>query len=108
VNSEFFIMMKLGRPTSILSAGALGTVANPVNRAQVYRVELAGGVSKPLRARGILPYRRRPRRPAKQRLRRTYVQGSRTITGEHRKYIPAAGAYSGIVPHHPFRPWDQD
>ena len=23
-------------------------------------------------------------------------------------YIPAAGAYAGIVPDHPFRPWDQD
>jgi phosphate-selective porin OprO/OprP len=31
-----------------------------------------------------------------------YAEASWTLTGESRRYIPAAGAYSGIVPAHPF------
>jgi phosphate-selective porin OprO and OprP len=31
-----------------------------------------------------------------------YTEASWTITGESRKYIPATGAYSAIVPDHPF------
>jgi phosphate-selective porin OprO and OprP len=31
-----------------------------------------------------------------------YLEGSVTLTGEHREYIPATGAYSGIIPTHPF------
>ncbi len=34
-----------------------------------------------------------------------YVEGSWTISGEHRKYNPATGAYAGIVPDRPFEPW---
>ena len=34
-----------------------------------------------------------------------YIEGSWTLTGEHRKYNPAAGAYLGIVPDEPFSPW---
>jgi phosphate-selective porin OprO/OprP len=31
-----------------------------------------------------------------------YLEGGWTLTGEHRNYIPATGAYSGIIPDHPF------
>ncbi len=30
-----------------------------------------------------------------------YAEGSWTVTGEHRRYIPTTGAYSGIRPDHP-------
>ncbi len=31
-----------------------------------------------------------------------YIEASYTLTGEHRKYNPSAGAYGSIVPLHPF------
>jgi phosphate-selective porin OprO/OprP len=31
-----------------------------------------------------------------------YLEGSVTVTGEHRNYLPGTGAYSGIIPTHPF------
>ncbi len=95
-------------PTSILSTGALGTAANPVNGAQVYGAELAGGWNSLFAQaeyyhidvdRAGLP---------SNGFDGAYVEGSWTITGEHRKYLPATGAYSAIVPDHPFRPWNQD
>ena len=94
--------------TSILSTGALGTAANPVNGAQVYGAELAGGWNSLF---GQAEYYHidvdRDGLPSNG-FDGAYVQGSWTITGEHRKYIPATGAYSAIIPDHPFRPWDQD
>jgi phosphate-selective porin OprO/OprP len=95
-------------PTSILSTGALGTAANPVNGAQVYGVELAGGYDSLFAQseyyhidvdRAGLPT---------NGFDGAYVQGSWTITGEHRIYLPATGAYSAIIPDHPFKPWSQD
>jgi phosphate-selective porin OprO/OprP len=95
-------------PTSILSTGALGTAANPVTGAAVYGAELAGGYNSLFAQaeyyhididRAGLP---------SNGFDGAYVEGSWTITGEQRKYIPATGAYSSIVPDHPFRPWDQN
>ncbi len=31
-----------------------------------------------------------------------YAEASWTVTGESRRYIPSTGAYSGIIPNHPF------
>jgi phosphate-selective porin OprO/OprP len=31
-----------------------------------------------------------------------YIQASYTVTGEHRKYNPGCGCYTGISPAHPF------
>ncbi|HVH80266.1 MAG TPA: porin [Stellaceae bacterium] len=95
-------------PTVILSTGALGTAANPVTGAAVYGAELAGGYESLFAQaeyyhididRAGLP---------SNGFDGAYIEGSWTFTGEHRNYLPAAGAYSGIIPDHPFRPWTED
>jgi phosphate-selective porin OprO and OprP len=95
-------------PTAILSTGALGTAANPVTGAAVYGAELAGGYDSLFAQaeyyhidvdRAGLPT---------NGFDGAYVEGSWTFTGEHRNYLPATGAYSGIIPDHPFRPWGDD
>ena len=95
-------------PTAILSTGALGTPANPVTGAAVYGVELAGGWES-FFAQGEYYHVDVDRSHLSSNgFDGGYVQASWTITGEHRKYIPAAGAYSGIIPDHPFSPWGDD
>src|SRR5262249_23435226 len=37
-----------------------------------------------------------------------YVEGSWTLTGEHRRYNPERGAYFSIIPARPFSPWDDE
>jgi len=95
-------------PTAILSTGALGTAANPVTGAAVYGVELAGGWEN-FFAQGEYYHIDVDRSHLSSNgFDGGYFQASWTITGEHRKYIPAAGAYAGIVPDHPFSPWGDD
>jgi phosphate-selective porin OprO/OprP len=95
-------------PTVILSTGALGTAANPVNNAAVYGVELAGGYQN-FFAQGEYYHIDVDRNnSATNGFNGGYIQASWTITGESRKYIPSAGAYGGIVPDHPFEPWSND
>lgn len=92
-------------PTAILSTGLLGTAANPVTGAMVYGVEAAAGWRN-LFLQGEYYHIDLDRRGLSSNgFDGAYVEGSWTITGEHRKYIPAAGAYSGIVPDRPFEPW---
>lgn len=95
-------------PIAILSTGALGTAANPVDDAAVYGVEAAVGY-RSLFAQG--EYLRidvdRAKLPTNG-FNGGYVEASWTLTGEHRNYIPATGAYSGIVPAHPFSPGSND
>jgi phosphate-selective porin OprO and OprP len=86
-------------PTTILSTGAIANVAH----AQVYDGELAAGY-------GPLFFQAEYVRVNVDRLlglpsvhfNGWYAEGSWTITGESRKYNPAAGAYVGIVPNNPF------
>jgi phosphate-selective porin OprO/OprP len=93
-------------PTAILTTGALGTAANPVNNAAVYGVEAAAGYEN-FFVQGEYYHIDLDRQGLPTNgFDGGYVEGSWTLTGEHRKYIPAAGAYSGIVPAHPFSPWD--
>jgi phosphate-selective porin OprO/OprP len=95
-------------PTSILTTGALGTAANPVTGAAVYGAELAGGWEN-FFAQGEYYHIDVDRSHLTSNgFDGGYFQASWTITGEHRKYIPAAGAYSGIVPDHPFSPWGNE
>ena len=95
-------------PTAILSTGALGTPANPVTGAAVYGVELAGGWEN-FFAQGEYYHVDVDRSHLSSNgFDGGYIQASWTITGEHRKYIPAAGAYSGIIPDHPFSPWGDE
>src|SRR5215469_5700165 len=95
-------------PTVILSTGALGTAANPVTGAAVYGAELAAGYQNFFLQSEYYHIDVDRAGLSTNAFNGVYAQGSWTITGEHRNYIPAAGAYSGIIPDHPFRPWDGD
>jgi phosphate-selective porin OprO and OprP len=95
-------------PTAILSTGSLGTPANPVTGAQVYGVEGAAGWRN-LFLQGEYYHIDLEREGlADNGFDGGYVEASWTITGEHRKYLPATGAYSAIVPDRPFEPWSQN
>jgi phosphate-selective porin OprO/OprP len=92
-------------PTVLLSTGAIANVS----RAEVYSVEAAAGWG-PLFFQGEYFWytvnREAPSnatRPALSSLNFNggYAEASWTITGEHRTYIPATGAYSAIIPNNP-------
>jgi phosphate-selective porin OprO and OprP len=92
-------------PTAILSTGLLGTATNPVTGAAVYGFEGAAAWRNfflqgeyyhiDLNRRGL----------ASNAFDGGYIEGSWTMTGEHRHYRPTEGAYSGIIPDRPFEPW---
>jgi phosphate-selective porin OprO and OprP len=95
-------------PTAILSTGALGTAANPVNGAQVYGAELAASYENFFLQgeyyhvdvdRAGLPT---------NTFDGAYIEASWIMTGEQRKYLPATGAYTNPVPFRPFSPWNDD
>ena len=86
----------------ILSTGAIGTLANQVTGAHVLGAELAGGFGPFFAQAEYFHYNVARANARDLDFDGGYVQGSYTITGEHRKYIPGAGAYSGINPAHPF------
>jgi len=93
-------------PTTILSTGALGTPANPLNGAQVYGLEGAGSWRN-FYIQGEYYHIDIDR----ARLRSNgfdggYVEASMIMTGEQRKYVPATGAYTNPVPDRPFAPFD--
>ena len=93
-------------PTAILSTGSLGTAANPVTGAQVYGVEGAASWRN-FFVQGEYYHIDVDR----QGLRTNgfdggYIAGSWIMTGEQRRYLPSAGAYTNPVPEHPFSPWD--
>ena len=95
-------------PTAILSTGALGTATNPVTAAAVYGAELAGGYDS-LFAQAEYYHVEVDRAGLQSNgFNGGYFEASWTFTGEHRKYIPATGAYASIVPDHPFSPWSND
>ena len=92
-------------PTAILSTGLLGTVTNPITDAEVYGVEGAAAWRN-LFVQGEYYHIDVGRRALQSNgFDGGYVEASWTISGERRKYLPAAGAYAGIVPDHPFEPW---
>jgi phosphate-selective porin OprO/OprP len=86
-------------PTTILSTGAISNV----DGAQVYNAEAAGGIG-PFFVQGEYFHYNIQRGDGfgDNEFDGGYVEASYTLTGEHRKYIPTAGAYSGISPKHPF------
>jgi phosphate-selective porin OprO/OprP len=86
-------------PTSILSTGSIANVAD----AQVYSGEAAAGYG-PLFAQAEYFWYDVDRNLGlpSTHFNGWYAQGSWTITGEHRQYNPAAGAYAGIIPDRPF------
>ena len=88
--------------TQILSTGTIGSVANPVTGAHVLGAELAGGYGSAFAQAEYFHYNVARAGLHDLDFDGGYVEGSYTITGEHRKYIPGAGAYSGISPARPF------
>ncbi len=93
-------------PTAILSTGALGTAANPVDNAAVYGVEAAAGYEN-FFVQGEYYHIDVDRRGLPTNgFDGGYIEASWALTGEHRNYNPVAGGYSGIIPAHPFAPWD--
>lgn len=89
-------------PTQILNAGTLGSATNPVTGAEVFGAELAGGLGPAFAQAEYFHYAVDRQGLPTASFDGGYVEASYTVTGEHRKYIPAAGAYSGISPTHPF------
>ena len=95
-------------PTVILSTGALGTATNPVRNAAVYGVEAAAAYEN-LFIQGEYYWIAVNRDGlAANNFGGGYVEGSWTLTGEHRIYNPERGAYFSIVPARPFSPWDDE
>jgi phosphate-selective porin OprO/OprP len=88
--------------TSILSTGQIGTIANPVTGAHVLGAEFAGGFGPLFGQAEYFHYNIGRAGLPDLDFDGGYIETSYTVTGEHRKYIPAAGAYAGIVPDHPF------
>jgi phosphate-selective porin OprO/OprP len=88
--------------STILGTGTLGTITNPVTGAHVLGAELAGGFGPIFGQAEYFHYAVDRSGLSTARFDGGYAQASYTLTGEHRKYNPTTGAYSGISPDHPF------
>ena len=89
-------------PTSLITTGALGTVKNQVQSAQIYGAELAGGW-RSLYAQGEYYHTSVDRLGLSTAdFEGAYGQVAWEITGEQKKYNPATGTYPNPVPLHPF------
>jgi phosphate-selective porin OprO and OprP len=89
-------------PTSIISTGTLGSVTNPVTGANVLGFEAAGGFGPAFAQAEYFHYNVSRQGLSDAAFNGGYVEASYTLTGEHRKYNPSSGAYSGISPARPF------
>jgi len=89
-------------PTSIINTGTLGSATNPVTGASVVGAEFAGGYGPLFGQAEYFHYNVGRQGLSDASFNGGYVQASYTITGEHRKYNPSTGAYTGISPAHPF------
>jgi phosphate-selective porin OprO/OprP len=89
-------------PTSIISTGTLGSVTNPVTGGNVLGFEAAGGLGPAFAQAEYFHYDVSRQGLSDANFNGGYVEASYTLTGEHRKYIPATGSYSSISPAHPF------
>ncbi|HUK61174.1 MAG TPA: porin [Stellaceae bacterium] len=90
-------------PTSLISA-PFGTASGfgPVHGGSVYGLEAAGGYDNLFFQSEGYNYQVDRVGLPNDEFWGGYLEGSVTLTGEHRTYIPATGAYSGINPTHPF------
>jgi phosphate-selective porin OprO/OprP len=85
-------------PTALLTTGAIANISH----AQVYSGELAGGYGPLFFQSEYFHYNvDRSLGIPSLGFNGWYAEASWTLTGESRKYNPAAGAYLGIVPDHP-------
>jgi phosphate-selective porin OprO and OprP len=81
---------------------SLGSIANGVTGGQVYNFEVAGGVNNLFLQGEYFHYVVERQGLTTVNFDGAYAEASYTLTGESRKYIPSAGAYSGIIPDQPF------
>jgi phosphate-selective porin OprO/OprP len=88
--------------TTTIGPNVAGSTAGEVKGAQVYGIESAGGYDNLFAQGEAYNYRIDRLNMASNTFWGGYLEGSWTVTGEHRNYIPATGAYSGIIPTHPF------
>ena len=88
--------------TTTIGPNVAGSTAGEVKGAQVYEIESAGGYDNLFAQGEAYTYRVDRLNMASNTFWGGYLEGSWTVTGEHRNYIPATGAYSGINPAHPF------
>jgi phosphate-selective porin OprO and OprP len=86
----------------ILNTGALGSVDNPVTGGTVFNLETAAGYKNFFWQGEYFHYVLDRRGLGQANFDGGYGEASWMITGESRKYIPETGAYSAIVPDHPF------
>jgi phosphate-selective porin OprO/OprP len=89
-------------PTALLTTGAIGTLANPVTAATVLDGELAGGWHSVFAMGEYFHYDVERRGLGTNKFNGGYAEVGWTLTGEHRRYLPLVGSYSGINPSHPF------
>ncbi|HLI20398.1 MAG TPA: porin [Stellaceae bacterium] len=89
-------------PTSFINTGTLGSATNPVTGASVLGGELAGGFGSLFGQAEYFHYKVDRSGLSSAAFNGGYVEASYTLTGEHRKYNPATGAYGGIIPDRPF------
>lgn len=89
-------------PTALLSTGALGTVANPVTGALIYNVEAAATFGSFFAQAEYDHFKVDRRGLTSNNFEGGYVMATYTLTGEHRAYNRATGAYGSITPAHPF------
>lgn len=79
----------------------LGSAANPLQSASVYSLETAGGYDSLFFQGEYFFYHFDRRGLAAADFNGGYLQGSWTLTGEHRAYNQDSGAYGRIYPDHP-------
>jgi phosphate-selective porin OprO and OprP len=93
-------------PTSLLTTTigptVAGSSAGQVLGGQVYGIETAAGYRNLFAQSEAYAYRVDRLNLPNSTFYGGYLEGSWTVTGEHRNYIPATGAYSGIIPTRPF------
>lgn len=89
--------------TSLISTGALGTVANPVTGIQVYSAELAGTYGNFFAQSEYFHYSVDRRGKSNAKFDGGYLLASYTFGGR-RAYNSASGSYGGVNPVTPFSP----
>ena len=89
-------------PTPLLSTGALGSVANPATGGMVYNVEAAAGFDNWYFQGEYNRYQVNRQGLATAKFSGMYGMVSYVLTGEHRSYNRATGAYGSISPSEPF------
>jgi phosphate-selective porin OprO/OprP len=90
--------------TTFANTGTLGSIANPVTGAQIYDLELAGNYRNFYFQGEYYHFNISREGLDDATFDGGYGEAAWTLTGESRKYLPASGAYTRIIPAHAFDP----